>query len=202
MNKYLMECVGTFFLTLAIVLTGNPIAIGLMLAIMVYIGGHISGGHYNPAISLMMMMKNRLSMNDFAFYSVAQTVGALGAGIIYFMITKSVFAPDVISGIPFVLTAGLELLLTMVLCWIILTVVSNAKYGSNGNDGLIIGFGLMSIAFIGGLFNPAIALASTICSLLKGGAFVTPQNMIIFIAMPLIAGIITPYVDKCCKGKM
>ncbi len=202
MNKYLMECVGTFFLTLAIVLTGNPISIGLMLAVMIYIGGHISGAHYNPAVSIMMMMKNRLSVNDFIFYSISQTIGALAAGGIYIMIVKSVFVPDVIPGIPFVLTAGLELMLTMVLCWTILTVVNNVKYANSGTDGMIIGFSLMSLAFVGGLFNPAIALSSAICSVVMGNGFVTPQNLIIFLAMPLIAGVITPFVDKCCKGKM
>ena len=54
MNKYIIEFVGTFFLVLIIGLTSNPIAIGLGLAVLVYMGAHISGAHYNPAVSLSL----------------------------------------------------------------------------------------------------------------------------------------------------
>lgn len=202
MNKYIMEFVGTFFLALAIVLTGNPFSIGLMFGIMFYIGNHISGGHYNPAVSLMMFMKKRISMNDYVFYITAQTLGALGAGFVYLTITRSVFAPDVIPGMPFTLTAGLEGMLTMVFCWTVWTVVTNGKYSSSGIDGLIAGFGLMALGFIGGLFNPAVALSSVILGVFKGGALMLPQNIIIFVVMPMIAGMITPYIDGFLKDKM
>jgi len=51
MNRYIIELIGTFFLVLTIGLSGNPLAIGLVLVAMVYMGGHISGANYNPAVS-------------------------------------------------------------------------------------------------------------------------------------------------------
>ncbi len=57
MNKYITEFIGTFFLVLTIGLTGNPIAIGAALMVMVYAGGHISGAHYNPAVTLAVLVR-------------------------------------------------------------------------------------------------------------------------------------------------
>ncbi len=62
MRSYLMEFIGTMFLVLAVTLSGNPIAIGVMLMVMVYMGGHISGGHYNPAVSLAVWVRGKLGL--------------------------------------------------------------------------------------------------------------------------------------------
>ena len=56
MKNYIIEFIGTFFLMLIIGLTGNPVAIGVMLMVMVYMGAHISGAHYNPAVSIAMII--------------------------------------------------------------------------------------------------------------------------------------------------
>src|SRR5271156_4535187 len=78
-KPYLMETIGTFFLTLAICLNGNPFSIGLILATMIYIGAHISGAHYNPAISLAMCIRKKLPTIHFAWYTASQIIGAMGA---------------------------------------------------------------------------------------------------------------------------
>ncbi len=59
MKKALVEMIGTFFLVLVIALTGNPLAIGVALMALVYAGGHISGGHYNPAVTLAVLMQKK-----------------------------------------------------------------------------------------------------------------------------------------------
>lgn len=59
MNRYITELIGTFFLVLTIAFTGNPIAIGLVLTALVYMGGHISGAHYNPAVSLAIYLRKK-----------------------------------------------------------------------------------------------------------------------------------------------
>ena len=76
MKRYVMEFIGTFFLTLVISLTGHPIAIGLILMAMIYAGGHISGGHFNPAVSFAMFLEKTLSLNAMLRYWAAQTLGA------------------------------------------------------------------------------------------------------------------------------
>src|SRR5687768_5720567 len=83
MVKYLTEMIGTFFLVLTIGLTvlsgydGAPLAIGSALMVMVYMGGHISGAHYNPAVSLAVMLRGKLMPREFAPYLIAQFAGAV-----------------------------------------------------------------------------------------------------------------------------
>src|SRR3982751_5441953 len=89
MNKYLTECIGTFFLVLTIgctVVPGAagviaPLAIGSALMVMIYAGGHISGGHYNPAVTLGVWLRGRGDTRDVAPYMVAQVVGAVLAAL-------------------------------------------------------------------------------------------------------------------------
>jgi aquaporin Z len=60
MKKYIVELLGAFFLVLVIALTGDPIAIGVVLMVMVYAGGHISGAHYNPAVTFGLWLRGKI----------------------------------------------------------------------------------------------------------------------------------------------
>src|SRR5919106_5750520 len=90
MNKYIAEFIGTFFLVLAIGCTGigagagviAPLAIGAALMVMVYAGGHISGGHYNPAVTLGVLIRGKVQAADVAPYMLAQFAGAADAALI------------------------------------------------------------------------------------------------------------------------
>ena len=92
MNKYITEFIGTFFLVLTIglsVLGGTPmapLAIGASLMVMVYMGGHVSGGHYNPAVSLAVLLRGKLQRRDVVPYMVMQVVGALAAAAIVYVV--------------------------------------------------------------------------------------------------------------------
>ena len=77
MKNYITEFIGTFFLVLTIGLTGDPIAIGTMLMVMVYMGGHISGAHYNPAVSIAMIIRGLLSVKEAINYILSQLSGAI-----------------------------------------------------------------------------------------------------------------------------
>lgn len=79
MNKYLVEFLGTVFFLYVILATGNPLAIGAALAIAIMVGGKISGGHFNPAVSVMMVRAGKLPMSELLPYVVAQVVGGLAA---------------------------------------------------------------------------------------------------------------------------
>jgi aquaporin Z len=83
MEKYLVEYVGTVFFLYVIIATGNPLAIGAALAVAVYVGKNISGGDYNPAVSIMMALAGKLPMADLAPYIIAQIAGALTAVELY-----------------------------------------------------------------------------------------------------------------------
>src|SRR5262245_17307927 len=99
MKNLLTEFIGTFFLVLTVGLTVTanspmaPLAIGASLMIMVYMGGHISGGHYNPAVSLAATMRGALPTSQYVPYVVAQIAGALVAALLVDVITGKTFAP-------------------------------------------------------------------------------------------------------------
>src|SRR5271154_7381573 len=90
MKKYLVEFIGTFFLVLAVgmnvIIPGSgslaPLAIGATLMVMVYAGGHVPGGHYNPAVTLAVWLRGRCAKADVLPYWVSQILGALAASFI------------------------------------------------------------------------------------------------------------------------
>ncbi|HEY2713200.1 MAG TPA: aquaporin [Chthoniobacterales bacterium] len=89
MNKYVAEFIGTFFLVLTIGCTGvgpgagviAPLAIGAALMVMIFAGGHISGGHYNPAVTLGVLIRGRVKAADVFPYIIAQVGAAVVAGM-------------------------------------------------------------------------------------------------------------------------
>lgn len=83
MNKYIVEFLGTLFFLYVILATGNPLAIGLALTIAIMVGGKISGGNFNPAVSVMMASAGKLGMHDLLPYVVSQIAGGLAALELY-----------------------------------------------------------------------------------------------------------------------
>lgn len=206
MKRYIMEGLGTALLTVAVSFTGNPFAIGLMLATIVYIGGTISGGHYNPAVSLAVYLRGLLSSRHLAWYVVSQTIGALIALLVFAFITKSPFTPDLSPDLSPWISLGVELVLTSVLCLTVLTVIGHHDARKSGVYGLIIGLSLMTIAFIGGLFNPAIAIASYLSVLIHGGraatAEITPVHIstLVHVAGPLLGSAAAAWLYRYLNG--
>ena len=177
MNKYITEAIGTFFLVLTVgctVLHGDvgvipPIAIGSALMIMIFAGGHISGGHYNPAVTLGVLVRGRIGGADAIAYMISQVLGAaIAAAVVGYLKAGIVM---VIPGTPNVGHALVaEFLYTFALVYVVLN-VATAK-GTQGNSfyGLAIGFTVMTGAFAvggisGGAFNPAVAIGITIMGL-------------------------------------
>ena len=87
MLSYLVEFVGTFVFLSVIILTENPLAIGLTLAAMVWFGSKASGGHFNPAVNFMMLLAKKMSMPEVLGQTLAQLLGALAA-FYYFKVLK------------------------------------------------------------------------------------------------------------------
>jgi aquaporin Z len=168
MNKYLTEFIGAFFLVLTIgctVLSREPgmippLAIGAALMVMVFAGGHISGAHYNPAVTLAVFMRGKLPMADVVPYMASQIIGAVAAALTVGFLAGSGTPMDIVN-VPAALLA--EFLFTFALCWVVLNVATSR--GTNGNSfyGLAIGFTVLTGAFAvgrfsGGAFNPAVAV--------------------------------------------
>ena len=176
MKKYIAEFIGTFFLVLTIGLTVigagasviAPLAIGAALMVMVYAGGHISGAHYNPAVTLGVLIRGKLQVQDAVPYILAQLAGAAVA-------TLAVkFFRNGVDVTPMALQLGSALLAEFLFTFALVYVVLNAATaeGTSGNSfyGLAIGMTVMTGAFAvgsisGGAFNPAVALGISMLGL-------------------------------------
>jgi len=131
MKNYITEFIGTFFLVLTIGLTGDPIAIGTMLMVMVYMGGHISGAHYNPAVSIAMIIRGLLTIKEAINYILFQIAGALLAAILVGWLSGSVMevAPSNTASVLQILV--IEAIFTFALVLVILNVATNTKTKGN-----------------------------------------------------------------------
>ncbi len=170
MNKYLTEFIGTFFLvfTIGCTVLGHaaepPLAIGAVLMVMVYAGGHISGAHYNPAVTLAVFLRGRCAAGDVVPYWVAQIIGATLAAFA----AKYLFHPGLAGPLPSVPAALLaEFLFTFALCYVVLNVATAKSTAGNSYYGLAIGFTVLAGAFAvgpisGGAFNPAVAVGVSV----------------------------------------
>ena len=156
MKAYVTEFIGTFFLVFSIYLTVSadlavaPLAIGATLMVMVYMGGHISGAHYNPAVSLACLIRGALKPKDFVPYLVAQLAGALCASLIGHYITGKGFAPAPGAMVETGPALLVEILYTFALALVVLNVATSKKTEGNSFYGLAIGFTIAAAAFAGG----------------------------------------------------
>jgi aquaporin Z len=190
MRSYITEFIGTFFLVFTVALTCNPqfahlpganpamapLAIGSSLMIMVYMGGHISGGHYNPAVSLAVLLRGKMKGKDFAPYLVAQFLGGLVAAYIAFLVLgqstkiEPTPLPAVTVSAPAAATAPaapnfeknakteinlgwcllIESLFTFALALVVLNAATAKETAGNSFYGLAIGFTIVVAAFAGG----------------------------------------------------
>src|ERR1700748_2547550 len=98
MGKYITEFIGTFFLVLVIALTGNAAAIGATLMVMVYAGGHISGAHYNPAVTLAVLVRGRIELREAVGYWISQLLGGLLAAALVSVVAPAQSPPMTLSG--------------------------------------------------------------------------------------------------------
>jgi aquaporin Z len=195
MRKYITEFIGTFFLVLTVGLTvlGEspmaPLAIGSSLMIMVYMGGHVSGGHYNPAVSLAVFLRGKMaSVGEFAMYVVSQCAGAVAAALVVYAILGRTFAPAPAATATVTGALTVELLYTFALALVVLNSAVAVKTLGNSFYGLAIGFTIVVAAFAGGpisggAFNPAVGLGPIVVNALLGGG--TVANLWIYLVGPL-----------------
>ena len=154
MNKYIAEFIGTFFLVLTIGCTGigagagviAPLAIGAALMVMVFAGGHISGAHYNPAVTLGVLIRGKVNGADVVPYWIAQLAGAALAA---FLVSKFLRAGVAVSPITLHIGPALfaEFLFTFALVYVVLNAATAEGTSGNSFYGLAIGMTVMTGAF-------------------------------------------------------
>jgi len=192
MRKYAAEFIGTFFLVLTVGSTGiaagpgviPPLAIGSVLMVMIYAGGHVSGAHYNPAVTVGVFLRGRCAAADVVPYWVAQLAGAVAAAaIVLFLKTAEAVRLD--AAVPAAVAA--EFLFTFALVYVILNVATAKSTDGNSYFGLAIGFTVLAGAFAvgdisGGAFNPAVAVGAMVMGMLPWG------NLWLYLAAELAGG--------------
>lgn len=191
MKKYIFEALGTMFLALIVGLTGNALAIGSVLMILVYLGATVSGAHYNPAVSLAVFLRGNMKVAEMGRYMVAQVIGGFCAGTLYWLIIGKTFYPAPAVGTAIGSLLLIEVIFTFFLCTVILNVATSQTFKNNNMFGLIIGFTLLVIAFLGGTYNPAITTGFAMFDcLFSGAAFqYLPVHVVGALAGGALAGI-------------
>jgi aquaporin Z len=192
-RKLIVEAIGTFFLVLTIgqvVLEPGagalaPLAIGSVLMVMVYAGGHISGGHYNPAVTLGVWLRGRATLAELGAYSAVQ----IAAGVIAALAVLYLKGPITVTPMELAVGPALlaELLFTFARVFVILNVATSRGTEGNSYYGLAIGFTLMVGVYAvggisGGAFNPAVA-AGLVAMGIAG-----PASLLVYLVAQLAAG--------------
>jgi len=214
MKKLLVEFIGTFFLvfTIGTAITAKTaipgLAIGSVLMVMIYAGGHISGAHYNPAVSLAVYLRGKMKGGEMIQYWIVQLVGGLLGAIISYYITGN--NPDAIHHAPGIgyylhsnnpdaqnvdgsslIPLAAEFFGTFALAYVVLNVATSKNTAGNSFYGMAIGFTVFSMAaslggISGGAFNPAVGLGRNVAEMILEGTMVSA--FWIYIVGPLAGG--------------
>ncbi len=201
MKAYVVEGIGTFFLVLVIGLSViapgagamAPLAIGAILMTMVYAGGHISGGHYNPAVTLAVWLRGKCKTQEVPGYMGAQVAGALLAAAAVKVLKAG--SPVVAMQISETRALLAEVLGTFALAYVVLNVATAKQTAGNSYFGLAIGMTVMACAYAmgnisGGAFNPAVAVGITRMGLSA------PGNLWIFLVGNFAGGALAAMVFR------
>ncbi|HEY4459293.1 MAG TPA: aquaporin [Pseudonocardiaceae bacterium] len=201
-RKYVVEAIGTFFLVFTVAACGlsgstfTPLAAGAVLMVMIYAGGHISGGHYNPAVTMAVLCRGRIGFGEAIGYWVAQLIaGVAAAAVARALIAPATVRTLTLSGHALTVAMLAEALFTFALCYVVLNVATSKDQQDNQFFGLAIGFTVAAGAFaVGGLsgaaFNPAVALGAAV-----GGLFAW-QTVWVYVLVQAVAGVLAGLVFR------
>lgn len=197
-RKLVVEFVGMFLFVFTVGMATNkagagalaPLAIGSVLMVLVFAGGHVSGGHFNPAVSTAVFLRRRMAAIEFATYVVTQLVAAVLAGfVVRYVGGREAHAPVASTGKMLIA----EFLFTFALAWVVLHVATATGTLGNSFYGLAIGFTVVAGAFAvggisGGAFNPAVALGAMVTGLFEW------SNIWIYLIAELLGAAVAAYV--------
>ena len=206
-KKYVVEFVGTFFLVMTICMTAvgglghfAPLASGLMLVVIMYSGFHISGGHFNPAVSVAVYLRGKLNAGDVLPYIVGQFLGGTLAAMLAGFLLTSIGIPEVSPKELDIAPALIaELLGTILFVYVFLNLTTIKKTAGNTFYGLALGSTLAALmysfgAISFGAFNPAIALSLTMGYLTSWG------SIWIFLVANFVGGILAAFLSQYVNG--
>lgn len=198
MKKLLMECIGTFFFLLMVAVGANPLAIAAMYMAFIYIGGFVSGAHYNPMVTLAHAIRNKFPWGLVPHYIVAQIIGGFLAFVVAAFLGYEVTLQHPGSGVGLFQAFLVEVLLSFVLALIILTVTTSEKFRGSHIFGFAIGFALPALITLGapisgGVFNPALAIGSALYGAASAMQTVVWPNVGMYVVGACLGGILAAY---------
>ena len=199
--KLLTELVGTFVFLSVIALVPAagpsaplaPIAIGSALMVVVYMGGHISGAHYNPAVSLGLFLRQKIDVLTLVAYWAAQLVGGALAFVFGYLVSGHAGGIHPGAGVFNSSALAVEVLFTAALVLVVLNVAATRATEGNSFYGLAIGFTILAAAYVGGpisggAFNPAVGFGATLgAALFASGSW---SSLWLYVVGPLVGAVI------------
>jgi aquaporin Z len=207
--KLITELVGTFIFLSVIALSGAagslaPLAIGAALTAMVYMGGHISGAQYNPAVSFGLFLRQKITAVEMVAYWAVQLVGAVLAFVLAYLVSGH--SPGIHPGpkIDIYQALAVEILFTATLVLVILNVAFTRATQGNSFYGIAIGFTIAAAIFAGGpisggAYNPAVGIGATLGSaMFSGGGW---SDVWLYIVGPFIGAAIGAAVHALQTGR-
>lgn len=176
-RKLVVEFIGMFLFVFTVGMATNkagagvlaPLAIGSVLMVMVFAGGHVSGAHFNPAVSTAVFVRGRMTSTEYGAYVVTQVVAAVIAGLVVRAVGGHESHAQVASAGKMLVA---EFIFTFALAWVVLNVATARGTLGNSFYGLAIGFTVVAGAYAvggisGGVFNPAIAIGGMVTGLFE-----------------------------------
>ncbi len=205
-GKLLTEGIGTFFLVLTIGLTvlgglpWAPVAIGSALMVMVYMGGHISGAHYNPAVTLAVLLRGKIQGGEAAAYMFSQLVGAILAATAVSALRQDTLVVAPGAGATGVQILLVEILFSLALALVVLNVATSPRTEGNSYYGVAIGFTVLVGAaaggdISGGAFNPAVGLGPAVVGAAHGLGF-DGTVFLYYLVGPFIGGGLAAWIFR------
>ena len=211
MRRYLTEFIGTLFFVFCIglIVTAGaqplaPLLIGFALMVVVYMGGHVSGGHYNPAITLAVYLRGKFLAGDVAPYIVAQILGGTIGAYLSWLLLGASFAPAPGEAATTMGALLVEFLFTFLLGLTVLNVAASKETQGNSFYGLAIGsvivVGVAAGGSIsGGVYNPAVGTgALLIHAFLDGGDL---GNLWLYLVGPFLGGALAAVVFRLQEAR-
>lgn len=192
MKKYITELIGSFFLVLALGMTGNALASGLLIIPVIYLGAHISGAHYNPAVSISFWATGNMPQKTMWGYIGIQTAGAFAGCLMIYFMAGSAFQTVPSSAVTPLQYGLAELIFVLLLCMLYLTLFLTDQFRNNQIYGVAIGLSYAGILLIGepvsgGVFNPSVAIAASVVDYFDFGE--SYIYLPVFVLAPAVGGI-------------
>lgn len=205
MHKLINEFIGTFFLVLIVGMAVvqcppgfAPIAIGTGLAVLVYMGANISGSHYNPAVTLGILVRGAIGAGEAGAYMASQFIGGIaGAATAKFLVGAEFGTPALAATASVPQALLVEVLFTFALVAVVLNVATTDAASGNSYFGWAIGCTVLVGAYAGGgisggAFNPAVGLGGNLIN----GNF---GDVWIYMVGPFLGGLLAAVVFKICN---